>query len=45
MDELAERMAGGCATVSAAAREMGISQSLGDRLWQAIRRDLGPQAR
>lgn len=41
---LAELMAEGCASISAAAIEMGISQSRADQLWQRIRADLGEQA-
>ncbi|MCI1143074.1 hypothetical protein MOP88_13520 [Sphingomonas sp. WKB10] len=34
----------GCASISAAAIEMGISQSRADQLWQRIRAELGEQA-
>ena len=44
MDDLAERMANGCASISQVARDMGITQSHADQLWQRIRRALGAQA-
>lgn len=43
-DDLAEEMANGCPSISEAARRMRILQSRADQHWQAIRRDLGPQA-
>jgi hypothetical protein len=42
---LAELMAEGCASVTLAAAEMGITRSWADQLWQRIRADLGDQAR
>lgn len=45
MDDMAERMANGCRSVSAVARDMGLTQSRADQLWQRIRRGLGEQAK
>jgi DNA-binding MarR family transcriptional regulator len=42
---LAELMAEGCASITDAAREMGVTRSWADQLWQRIRADLGEQAR
>lgn len=44
MDDLAEAMANGASSISAAARELRLTQSRADQLWQMIRRELGPQA-
>ena len=42
--DLAELMAEGCPSISQAARTLKITQSRCDQHWQAIRRELGPQA-
>lgn len=42
---LAELMAEGCASIAGAAREMAITRSWADQLWQRIRSELGEQAR
>ena len=44
MDDLAERMANGCASIAQVARDMGIGQARADQVWQRIRRGLGEQA-
>ena len=44
MDDLAEAMAEGAPSVSAAARTLRLTQSRADQLWQRVRAELGPQA-
>jgi len=44
MDDLAEAMANGAPSISAAARELHLTQSRADQLWQKIRAELGSQA-
>lgn len=44
MDKLAQLMADGCPSIVEAAYRMRLAQSSADRLWQLIRRGLGPQA-
>lgn len=44
MDTLADVVAEGANTVADAAFALGWPQSTGDRVWQTIRRELGPQA-
>lgn len=43
-DALADLMADGCPTIAEAARRLGMSQTIADRHWQTLRRDLGEQA-
>jgi hypothetical protein len=43
MDQLAERVADG-SSIAAAGRAIGLSQTMADKLWQRIRRDIGEQA-
>lgn len=42
--QLAELMAEGCASIAEAARRLDVSQQWADKLWQRIKRELGPQA-
>lgn len=44
MDRLADAMADGCPSISQAARDLGLTQSRADQLWQRIRKGLGEQA-
>ena len=45
MDRLADLMAEGCPSITEAARQMRLTQSRADQLWQRIRRQLGSQAK
>jgi hypothetical protein len=45
MDQLAEDMANGAKSISAAGRRQGLSQQRASQLWARICADLGEQAR